>query len=76
MLKHLHVDPGSWTIEEVDAAFRILDATGRALAEIPFGPRSPSNLGKEEAKRMAEKMVASGDRLAKAGTEAKPVPKS
>ena len=66
MLKPSHGDVESWAIKEDDDVFLVVDGSGTVLAKVPFGKRSPANLSRSDAMRMAQDMVAAGAQLAKA----------
>ena len=66
MLKPSHGDVGAWAIKEDNDVFLVVDGSGAVLAQVPFGKRTPANLSRSDAMRMAQDMVAAGQQLAKA----------
>ena len=62
--------PGPWIIQETSRAYRIVDGSGTLLGEIAFGTRPGVEVPKEEARRMAERMVAAGEVLAEQASDA------
>ena len=61
-------EAGPWVIEEKSSAYRIVDTTGKVVAEIPYAHRSASGMSRNDARRMAESMLSARDVLTKVGS--------
>ena len=55
---------GTWTMEETATAYRIMDAAGALLSEVAFDTRPGRGISRDQARRMAEKMIRAGRKLA------------